>query len=407
MNLTAKPFRHGLLRVISGPVASDKQARVEGFLDALVDSGHKRDGNILVFQHPEDDPNSGRIGKHNVPVTGSVDDIFESIQLHTETVIVVGASHYHDPSLVELADVVVRSNRQMVVSGLNLGTDGKPFGDMAGLMALADDVEIAKGICFYQGCSPGEEAVRSVLRGKEYAAACTHHAEFPNVPPIEADARGRLSIDTGSVFSAKSSSWGGRLSKAIAAGQKPIVLKYLHDVRYSQTAAGLFEEGNITLHSSETISGINVKTADDIREYLSRSPFQKRVFLSEGQFFPGLYNLVAELLPKGYRFDIDALARSFNRKPFNDIPAMMALADDVRVNYAVCVQCGKPGTDSQRMKIVDGKDIPADFKDPLEAVGGAKEEGVTFFYQARCLDDWVMVNEPSNRYTLPRFEWNQ
>ncbi len=126
------------------------------------------------------------------------------------------------------------------------------------------------------------------------------------------------------------------------------------------------------------------------------------VAIDEGQFFPGLYDLAFELIPQGYKLIVTGLVRGFNRAPFGDIPKLMCLADVVTYNYGVCVSCYSPATDSQRMKKMPTGAIPADYKDPLELIGGKDHDGVSYYYDARCISHWKLPGRPTSQFTFPK-----
>lgn len=405
MVLTAMPFTLGKIKVITGPVGSDKISRINSFLDALVDSGYKKDSNVLVFRHPEDDPQPEQIGRHSVTVTDNVTNIYEGITSSTRTVIIVGAAHYQDKKIVDLAEAVVRSNRDLVLAGLNLDVQGKPYGFMPNLITLADEVLLSKANCSYPGCRSAE-ANRSIKLGDAFSAYCSHHYSH-DCPPVSQDLAGSLKLYLGSMFSGKSTEWARELKKVEKTGRDPLVLNYLGDVRDGNNQRQLFGWGEVTLHSGERLDAVLVRTGEDIKKYLADNPGQKTIFINEGQFITGLYDAVFELIPKGYRFYVDALLRGFNRGKFNDIADLVCLANEVDFLYATCVQCGYPATENQRMKRIESVVVPADYHDPLEAVGGKDTGRVSYFYQARCLKDWVLANEPPLLYQLERFEWNK
>lgn len=404
MFLSARPFQQGSLKVIAGPVDSGKTEKLEAYLDSLVDSGFKRDSNIIAVRHPLDDKNPRSLGIHETLVVTTADEIYDQVRDHTGTVIVMGAAHFEDPNIVTLADAMVRSNRQMVLSGLNLTSDGKPYGFMPEFMALADEVELTKGTCATEGCG-NENANRSRLQEKEYVAACAHNFSNPDLPSLAAGKEGGLELFVGSMYSGKSTQWFRKLKRR-QKNSSPVVFKYAHDARYGEIVKERFETGYVTLHKGEKVLAIAINTGDDLRDYLKRQQARKEVFVDEGQFISGLYDAIFELISKGYKFFVTGLQRGFNRKRFGDIPALMCLADTINMNYAMCVECGHPATENQRMKRVDGgKPTPAHYDDPLQAVGGKDTGDVNYFYQARCLKDWVLVEEPKNKYELPRFSW--
>ena len=84
----------------------------------------------------------------------------------------------------------------------------------------------------------------------------------------------------------------------------------------------------------------------------------------------------------------------------------MCLANQVHMNHAFCVKCGDPATENQRMKEISGTVYEADHDDPLVMPGGAKQRGDKFFYQARCLKDWILRGEPESDFKLDNFSWN-
>ncbi len=405
--LTAKPFGHEQLYVISGPVGAGKTLHVEQFLDRLVDSNYRSNGNVVVVRHPADDSSPNTIGRHSVQVTASVDEIIQRLSIHTETVIVVGASHYTDHNIVCFADAVVRSGRKMVVSGLNLDVNGQPHGFMPQLMALAHHVEVMKSICY---CCDDENASRSVQIEGHYFPSCTHHAMHPDAPPIAAGKGGSLSLYLGPMFAGKSTKWSRKIEKLRVAGRDPIVFKYLGDTRDGSSGSKVYDTGEVTIHSGKREQAICVSNAEQMSAYLRDFPKQKDIALDEGQFIHGLYNLVLSSLGKGYRFHITGLPRGFNRSPFGDIPKLMCLADVIEMNYAMCVyengsgRCGRPATENQRLKRgADGVVGVAHANDPLELIGGKDKDGASYFYEARCLQHWKLEGEDLRKYSFRRF----
>lgn len=405
MSLTAKPFVQGKYTVIAGPVDSGKTEYVEQSLDALVDSGFKRDGNVLVFRHPLDDSKPERIGKHKVIVTEQVEPIYDKIQNNTRTVMVLGASHFTDSNLIELSDAIIRSNRNFIASGLNLDVNGLPHGYMDRFMALADEVILTKSICSEATCQD-LEANRSIKNGETYLPICTHHYTYPGSPSLSAGQRGFLELTLGPMYSAKSTRTKHKIDKYTKAEIKFLAFKWLNDDRYGEKQGKVFDRGYITLHNDKKIPAVMVRTASDIKEYLHRTKNQqiRHFFADEVQFMPRFYELCLELLPQGYHIGATGLIRGFNRQPFGEVPKLMCLADKIDINYANCVVCFHPATENQRMKrIDDGKPQEAHYDDPLVLVGGKDDKKVKDFYQARCLRDWVLVGEPQNQYRMTRF----
>lgn len=402
--LIAKPFEQGRFSVILGPVHSDKNSVVKSFLDGAVDSGYSQDGNIKVFRHPADDPNPERIGKHSVELTEQVDKIFDGILPQTRTVIIAGASHYQDRKIVDLADAIIRSNRELYISGLNLDALGEPHGFMPELIALADKIILTKALCSFPTCQ-SMEATRSKDVGEgKYQALCTHHYHFDS-PPISKEGAGFLKMNVGPMYAGKTTGWASDLKKVIEKGWEYVVFKYLHDNHSGEAQKKIFDMGEVTLHEGENIKAVSIKTGKDVEEYLSQYPKIRQIFLNEAQFISGLYNTLFKLMPRGYKFDVDGLLRDFKRKKFGEIANAVCLADEVNSYYAICKQCSHPATNNQRMKRVGDQVMPAHIDDPIEAIGGKDDGRVKYYYEPRCIAEWVLDGEPKLVYELPKFSW--
>lgn len=413
MSITARPFEQGKLTVISGPVQSEKTQELEGFLDALRDSRFRQRGNAVLARHPRDDSDPERIGQHDAHVTDKVDEIYNAIEPQTGTIIIAGASHYRDSRLITLIDSALRSNRQVIASGLNLDSKGKPYGLMPQLMALADEVILSKAICgSYPVCS-NTEANRSFKDDNgDYVARCAYHYSNPNETNGKNITQGRLGLDVGSVRSGKTKYFARSVSKIRKVNWPHVLFKWTNDARYGEKIRDVFEEGTIASHDETTIhSAIAVRNAKDMENYLRDRPEIKKVFFDEAHFIEGIYDLVFRLLPEGYDFQGTALPRAFNRQKFNDVPALMCLADKIHTNQAICVThfCGRPATDNQRMKRKEeGADPePAHADDPLVLVGGKDQEGAMYYYEPRCLRHWQLKGEhdPNLEYKLTPFTW--
>ncbi|MEW5896466.1 MAG: hypothetical protein AB1668_02135 [Nanoarchaeota archaeon] len=394
--ITLTPYTQGRFTFVTGPVNSDKAGILETTLNAAKGSGYITKDNILVFRHPKDSPQPEYLGTHRVTrVTSSVDEILEGIRPKTRTVFIAGISLY-DQEVVTLVDALVRSDRNVIATGTNLDVRGGPFGHNAELMALVDNVILAKAVCSDERCDDSY-ANRSVFRDSSYKAVCTHHYHFPLSPPLSRGDMGSLTLDVGPMFSGKTTAWERKLKLVRAQNKEPIVLKPLKDKRYGQQQGKVGDVSYITLHSGGKIPALNVRNISDLMGILSEAPRSRYVFLEEAQFIRRLYKATFELLSQGYLLFYAGLARGFNRRPFNDIPKLMCLADVVEMHYATCVKCGHPAPESQRIKEIDGQRIPASYDDPLELPGGI--EG----YEARCLAHWELPREPPNKYALERY----
>jgi thymidine kinase len=151
--------------------------------------------------------------------------------------------------------------------------------------------------------------------------------------------RGWIEIVVGSMFSGKTEELIRRLRRSEYARLKVQVFKPIIDDRYHKTA--------VTSHNQNSIQAIPVKDAEDIFNHLQSDT--KVVGIDEGQFFDsGLISVVQILADRGLRVIIAGLDTDWQGKPFEPIPALMAIAENVTKQHAVCVVCGAPASRTQR-----------------------------------------------------------
>jgi thymidine kinase len=176
------------------------------------------------------------------------------------------------------------------------------------------------------------------------------------VPP------GRIEVITGPMFSGKSEELIRRLKRARIARQRVLCFKPDIDLRYHKTA--------IASHSAQTLEACVVADVERLRETLFPQIDQTEVIgIDEAQFFDeDLIALSLELVHMGKRVLIAGLDTTFAGEPFEPIPDLMAVADEVVKLSAVCMVCGAPAIHTQRL-------------------GGSQElvvVGAAGLYEARC-----------------------
>lgn len=107
-------------------------------------------------------------------------------------VIGIDEVQFFDTGLVELVETLANSGCRVIVAGLDLDAEGRPFGPIASLMAIADQVDKLSAVCMV--C--GEPAFRSFHKGgkteqvevgaSQYEARCRTCWHQPhNQPPTE------------------------------------------------------------------------------------------------------------------------------------------------------------------------------------------------------------------------------
>ena len=170
---------------------------------------------------------------------------------------------------------------------------------------------------------------------------------------------GGIEVIAGSMFSGKSEELIRRLRRAVIARQKVQVFKPDVDDRFGR------EE--IVSHSEMRLPSIPVASSAELESRVA--PDTDVVGIDEGQFFDAGLTAVAErLADAGKRVIVAGLDTDYRGEPFDPIPSLMAIAEDVTKTHAICMVCG--GTANNTQRLVDS---------PERFVVGA--QGV---YEARC-----------------------
>ncbi|MCP4546218.1 MAG: thymidine kinase [bacterium] len=187
----------------------------------------------------------------------------------------------------------------------------------------------------------------------------------PRLRPVHA---GWIEVITGGMFSGKSEELIRRLRRACIARQSVQAFKPSIDDRYSET--------EIVSHDENRIESTPVANSEALRELLD--PETQVIGIDEAQFLgPGVVQLCIELARKGKRVIVAGLDMDFRGEPFEPMPRLMAVAEEVTKTHAVCVVCGAPALHSQR--IVEGDE---------RVMVGALE-----VYEPRCRDHFTPPDE--------------
>ena len=176
---------------------------------------------------------------------------------------------------------------------------------------------------------------------------------------------GWIETITGSMFSGKSEELIRRLRRGIYAKQKVIVFKPAIDDRYHKE--------KVVSHDGNEIEAINISTS---REILNQDLDDVDVIgLDEVQFFDGeIVNIVEQLAKNGHRVVVAGLDMDFRGEPFEPMPKLLAVSEQVTKLQAVCAVCGSPSSRTQRL--INGE--PAKIDDPIILVGANES------YEPRC-----------------------
>ncbi len=170
---------------------------------------------------------------------------------------------------------------------------------------------------------------------------------------------GWIEVICGSMFSGKSEELIRRLRRAMIARQRVQIFKPVIDSRYS--------DAEIVSHSEMRLPSITVSNS---RELLEKVDHRTEVVgIDEAQFFDEeIVEACQRLADQGKRVLVAGLDKDYRGDPFGPIPRLMAVAEDVTKTLAICVRCGAPANNTQRL--VES--------DELVVVGA---QGI---YEARC-----------------------
>lgn len=151
---------------------------------------------------------------------------------------------------------------------------------------------------------------------------------------------GWIEVIVGPMFSGKSEELIRRLRRAEIARQRVQIFKPVIDQRYTVNG--------IVSHSGLEIASELVAEAHEILQKVS--PRTEVVGIDEGQFLgEGLVDVCTQLADLGKRVMVTGLDTDFMGRPFEPIPRLLAVAEEITKLLAICVRCGNPAVHTQRL----------------------------------------------------------
>ncbi len=170
---------------------------------------------------------------------------------------------------------------------------------------------------------------------------------------------GWIEVITGCMFSGKSEELIRQIRRAELARQNIKVFKPKIDDRYSKT--------EVASHNNNKTPSIVVESPLEILKHIDANT--QIVGIDEAQFFTHeIINVAHQLAEEGRRVIIAGLDTDWKGQAFGPMPVLLAQAEVVNKQYAICMVCGEPATRTQR--------LVSDQGDTLVGSTGA--------YEARC-----------------------
>jgi thymidine kinase len=167
---------------------------------------------------------------------------------------------------------------------------------------------------------------------------------------------GWIEVITGCMFSGKTEELIRRLRRAQIAKQKVKIFKPLIDARYSKDS--------IVSHNEQSLPSILIS---DINEMLDQIDDAQVIGIDEAQFFKeDIVGICNSLASQGKRVIVAGLDQDYTGKPFEPIPQLLAIAEYITKQHAICVVCGNPADKTQR-KIAEAERVIVGAADIYEA----------------------------------------
>ena len=188
---------------------------------------------------------------------------------------------------------------------------------------------------------------------------------------------GTIEVICGPMFSGKTEELIRRLRRAVIARRKVQVFKPRADSRY--------DPESVVSHSQQKMLSTVVEKASDILEKLA--PDVEVVGIDEVQFLGReVVPIVKNLADRGLRVVVAGLDQDYRGLPFEPMPDLLAEAEYITKELAICVVCGEPANRSQRL--IDTAEHPVDERVRV----GAHEA-----YEPRCRKDFSPEPQPATR----------
>ena len=151
---------------------------------------------------------------------------------------------------------------------------------------------------------------------------------------------GWIEVIVGPMFSGKSEELIRRLRRAEIGKQRVQIFKPVIDQRYSKNG--------IVSHSGLEIPSELVSSGAEILEKVA--PRTEVIGIDEAQFLgESIVSDCTHLADLGKRVIVAGLDTDFMGRPFDPMPRLLAVAEEITKLLAICVRCGNPAVHTQRI----------------------------------------------------------
>ncbi len=151
---------------------------------------------------------------------------------------------------------------------------------------------------------------------------------------------GWIEVIVGCMFSGKTEELIKQVRRARIAKQHTLTFKPRIDSRYSVR--------EVASHDQSRLPSIPIEDASEIQTLCEKGT--SVVAIDEGQFFgENLPAVATHLATSGRRVIVAGLDTDWRGRPFGPMPHLMAIAEIVRKQHAICRVCGGPASRTQRL----------------------------------------------------------
>ena len=151
---------------------------------------------------------------------------------------------------------------------------------------------------------------------------------------------GYIEVINGCMYSGKTEELIRQIKRCEYAKQTYRVFKPKVDNRYS--------ESEVTSHNQDSINAIVIEDIYEIYKHIQHDT--QVVGIDEAQFFSNdIVEVARKLAHNGRRVIVAGLDTDWQGKPFGPMPELLATADVIRKQYAICMVCGESATRTQRV----------------------------------------------------------
>lgn len=138
-----------------------------------------------------------------------------------------------------------------------------------------------------------------------------------------------LTLITGPMFSEKTTTLIGLITKYKFAKKKILIINHLNDNRY--------DEGNfIVSHNNVKYESLKLHDLNDVANI---APYEA-IFIDEGQFFINLVNFVKRCLSEDKKIYVAGLNGDLNQNKIGEIQDLLAYASKIILLSSICNNCG-------------------------------------------------------------------